>query len=307
MFGEKGSQPPPFTVDEPTALDFLGAVLASVVGTTIKHSVAVTEAVVVQICLLLSKDPAVPQLFPSVGMFDVHLLGAAKAQARQILPLLGDFLAAGRKFLGLLVDLILQNAARLLRLLHALRLLFPDAGPDAALIQALHLCLELRDGRGVLFVDSTGGIIGAMQPALQLGDALPLGDVAGHPVARSVGLRFHPPKRVSSAAVAALSCFADAYADAERAAFVTKLEELCTASETNVGKKDLCNFNAAHKRLHRGTYPGADGVSLLSAGLSRWMVDLLHVDLIHGKLVWKWMHTRQLPAGQLFVPHNFCA
>eukprot|EP00965_Chrysotila_dentata_P076990 2541732-Pleurochrysis_carterae.AAC.2 len=45
MFWKRENQPPPFTVDESTALGFLGAILASVVGTIIKHSVAVTEAV----------------------------------------------------------------------------------------------------------------------------------------------------------------------------------------------------------------------------------------------------------------------
>eukprot|EP00965_Chrysotila_dentata_P258125 6213110-Pleurochrysis_carterae.AAC.1 len=73
MFWESESQPPPFTVDEPTALDFLGAVLASVVGTTIKRSVAVKNAVTVHIwLLLLSKDPAVAQFFPSVGMLAAY-------------------------------------------------------------------------------------------------------------------------------------------------------------------------------------------------------------------------------------------
>eukprot|EP00965_Chrysotila_dentata_P169992 5611194-Pleurochrysis_carterae.AAC.1 len=73
MFWERESQPPPFTVDEPTALDFLGAVLTSVVRTTIRHSVAVTEAVVVPICLfLLSKDPAVAQSFSSVRMLAAY-------------------------------------------------------------------------------------------------------------------------------------------------------------------------------------------------------------------------------------------
>eukprot|EP00965_Chrysotila_dentata_P165555 5467001-Pleurochrysis_carterae.AAC.1 len=68
MFWARESQPPPFIVEEPTALKFLGAVLTSVVGTTIRHSLAVTQAVVVPICLfLLSKDPAVAQSFPSVG------------------------------------------------------------------------------------------------------------------------------------------------------------------------------------------------------------------------------------------------
>eukprot|EP00965_Chrysotila_dentata_P127498 4216356-Pleurochrysis_carterae.AAC.3 len=57
--------------------------------------------------------------------------------------------------------------------LHALRLLFPDAGPDAALIQVLHLRLELRDDRGVLLVGSLGSSIAQSVPVehpLQLGD-----------------------------------------------------------------------------------------------------------------------------------------
>eukprot|EP00965_Chrysotila_dentata_P044581 1482065-Pleurochrysis_carterae.AAC.1 len=69
MFWARESQPPPFIVDKPIALDLLGAVLTSVVGTRIKHSIAVPEAVAVPICLfLLSKDPAVAQSSLSVGM-----------------------------------------------------------------------------------------------------------------------------------------------------------------------------------------------------------------------------------------------
>eukprot|EP00965_Chrysotila_dentata_P047869 1587786-Pleurochrysis_carterae.AAC.1 len=38
-------QSPPFKVDEPTAVEFISAVLASAVGTRIQHSIALTEAV----------------------------------------------------------------------------------------------------------------------------------------------------------------------------------------------------------------------------------------------------------------------
>eukprot|EP00965_Chrysotila_dentata_P174132 5748464-Pleurochrysis_carterae.AAC.2 len=41
-------QPPPFKVDKPNAVGFLSAVLASAVGTKIQHSMAITDAVVVQ-------------------------------------------------------------------------------------------------------------------------------------------------------------------------------------------------------------------------------------------------------------------
>eukprot|EP00965_Chrysotila_dentata_P240118 6203517-Pleurochrysis_carterae.AAC.2 len=82
-----------------------------------------------------SKNLRFERTWKSAFFACVELL-AAKAQARQLLPLLGDLLAAGRELLGLLVDLLLQDAARLLGL-RALRLLLPDAGPDAALIQAL--------------------------------------------------------------------------------------------------------------------------------------------------------------------------
>eukprot|EP00965_Chrysotila_dentata_P083859 2767800-Pleurochrysis_carterae.AAC.1 len=70
------------------------------------------------------------------------------------------------------------------------------------------------------------------------------------------------------------------------------LQDSCT---TATGKKDLGTFISSHKRKHHGTNPGPDGVPLLSAGHSRWIVDLLHVDLNHGKLVWKWALTRRLP------------
>eukprot|EP00965_Chrysotila_dentata_P094505 3124119-Pleurochrysis_carterae.AAC.2 len=60
-------QSPPLKVDEPTAVDFLSAVLASRVETEIQHSVALTKGVVVQMCSLLSsKDPAMTALFYSV-------------------------------------------------------------------------------------------------------------------------------------------------------------------------------------------------------------------------------------------------
>eukprot|EP00965_Chrysotila_dentata_P018032 598904-Pleurochrysis_carterae.AAC.1 len=66
---EGDSQPPSFKADEPTAVEFLNAVLASAVGTHIEHSIALTEAVVAQICsLLIGKDPAVAPLSSSVGL-----------------------------------------------------------------------------------------------------------------------------------------------------------------------------------------------------------------------------------------------
>eukprot|EP00965_Chrysotila_dentata_P022522 745843-Pleurochrysis_carterae.AAC.1 len=61
---EGDSQPPPFKADEPTTVEFLNAVLASPAGTRIEHSVALSEAVVVQLSsLLIGKDPAVARLF----------------------------------------------------------------------------------------------------------------------------------------------------------------------------------------------------------------------------------------------------
>eukprot|EP00965_Chrysotila_dentata_P043136 1432815-Pleurochrysis_carterae.AAC.6 len=57
----------PLKIDKSTAVEFLSAVLASRVGSEIQHSVALTEALEVQIrSLLSSKDPAVAALFPSV-------------------------------------------------------------------------------------------------------------------------------------------------------------------------------------------------------------------------------------------------
>jgi len=82
----------------------------------------------------------------------------------------------------------------------------------------------------------------------------------------------------------------------EHAAFASKLRSLQEASHTTAGKKVLSSFLSSHKRKHRGTHPGEAGIPLFSAGLSRWIVDLLHVDLNHGKLVWKWALTRRLPA-----------
>eukprot|EP00965_Chrysotila_dentata_P076817 2536111-Pleurochrysis_carterae.AAC.1 len=65
----QASQPSPFKADELIAVEFLNAVLASDVGTRIEHSIALTEAVVVRVCSLLSgKDPAVARLFSSVGL-----------------------------------------------------------------------------------------------------------------------------------------------------------------------------------------------------------------------------------------------
>eukprot|EP00965_Chrysotila_dentata_P014633 484690-Pleurochrysis_carterae.AAC.3 len=71
------------------------------------------------------------------------------------LELLGNLLAAGLELPGLFIDLLLQDMLRLLSL-RPLRLLLSDAGPDASLVQALHLRLELRDCRGVLLVSSRG-------------------------------------------------------------------------------------------------------------------------------------------------------
>eukprot|EP00965_Chrysotila_dentata_P110546 3652575-Pleurochrysis_carterae.AAC.2 len=69
MIWKQEGQSPPLKVDEPTAVEFLSAVLASRVATEIGHYVALTETGVVQICSLLSsKDPAMAALFPSVGL-----------------------------------------------------------------------------------------------------------------------------------------------------------------------------------------------------------------------------------------------
>eukprot|EP00965_Chrysotila_dentata_P177400 5859118-Pleurochrysis_carterae.AAC.1 len=74
------------------------------------------------------------------------------------------------------------------------------------------------------------------------------------------------------------------------------MQALRAGCDTAAGKKDLSAFISSHKRKHRGTNPGATGVPLCSVGLDRWIVDLLHTDLNHGKLVWKWALTRRLPA-----------
>eukprot|EP00965_Chrysotila_dentata_P235724 6200924-Pleurochrysis_carterae.AAC.1 len=84
-------------------------------------------------------------------------------------------------------------------------------------------------------------------------------------------------------------------AEAEHAAFKSRLQALRAGADTAAGKKDLSAFISSHKRKHRGTPPGEVGVPLFSAGLDRWIVDLLHTDLNHGKLVWKWALTRRLP------------
>eukprot|EP00965_Chrysotila_dentata_P197780 6178394-Pleurochrysis_carterae.AAC.1 len=66
---ERVSQPPPFKVDEPFAVNFMNAVLDGSIGTRIQHSVALSEAVVVQICSLLSgKDAGVARPFHSSGL-----------------------------------------------------------------------------------------------------------------------------------------------------------------------------------------------------------------------------------------------
>eukprot|EP00965_Chrysotila_dentata_P105408 3481192-Pleurochrysis_carterae.AAC.2 len=84
-------------------------------------------------------------------------------------------------------------------------------------------------------------------------------------------------------------------ADDERAAFVAKLQALRAGCDTAAGKRDLSALISFYKRKHCGTNPGATGVPLVSVGLDRWIVDLLHTDLNHGKLVWKWALTRRLP------------
>eukprot|EP00965_Chrysotila_dentata_P057288 1900296-Pleurochrysis_carterae.AAC.2 len=86
-------------------------------------------------------------------------------------------------------------------------------------------------------------------------------------------------------------------AEEEYNTFTKKLQTLQNACDTAAGKKDLGAFVSQHKRKHRGTNPGPAGVPLMSAGLDRWMIDLLHVDLNHGKLVWKWALTRRLPVA----------
>eukprot|EP00965_Chrysotila_dentata_P175721 5801076-Pleurochrysis_carterae.AAC.1 len=86
-----------------------------------------------------------------------------------------------------------------------------------------------------------------------------------------------------------------AYQNAEQVAFTDKLETMHAARNTTNGKKDLATFMSAHKRKHRGTHPGPAGLPFSSASLHSWIVDLLHVDLNHGKLVWKWALTRRLP------------
>eukprot|EP00965_Chrysotila_dentata_P094574 3126979-Pleurochrysis_carterae.AAC.1 len=78
-----------FKVDEPTAVECLSAVLASRVGAKIqRHFIALTKAVVVQICSLLSsKDPAVGALFPSVGLTAAYTV-LASVHYLQIVPAL---------------------------------------------------------------------------------------------------------------------------------------------------------------------------------------------------------------------------
>eukprot|EP00965_Chrysotila_dentata_P028150 936060-Pleurochrysis_carterae.AAC.1 len=90
--------------------------------------------------------------------------------------------------------------------------------------------------------------------------------------------------------------------DAEYDAFSNKLKALRNAADTADGKKDLSNFMSKHKREHRGTRPGPTGVPFTSAGLERWVVDLLHVDLNLGKLTWKWALTRLLPGASTHPP-----
>eukprot|EP00965_Chrysotila_dentata_P043629 1450528-Pleurochrysis_carterae.AAC.1 len=53
---DEESQPSPFKADEPTAVEFLSAVLASAVETPIKHPVALTEAVVVDSPIYCAPD-----------------------------------------------------------------------------------------------------------------------------------------------------------------------------------------------------------------------------------------------------------
>eukprot|EP00965_Chrysotila_dentata_P154613 5108996-Pleurochrysis_carterae.AAC.2 len=83
-------------------------------------------------------------------------------------------------------------------------------------------------------------------------------------------------------------CHDRSTAQAEHEAFEARLQALRKGCETKGGKRDLAAFIAAHKKKHHSTNPGPAGVPLTFAGLQRWIVDLLHVDLNLGKLVWKW-------------------
>eukprot|EP00965_Chrysotila_dentata_P008445 274990-Pleurochrysis_carterae.AAC.1 len=81
----------PFKVDEQTAIEFLSAVLASRVGTITEHSVALTEAIVVQICSLLSsKDPAVATLFSSVGLTTAYTVLSSLHRSQRVLALVSE-------------------------------------------------------------------------------------------------------------------------------------------------------------------------------------------------------------------------
>eukprot|EP00965_Chrysotila_dentata_P178679 5900971-Pleurochrysis_carterae.AAC.1 len=82
--------------------------------------------------------------------------------------------------------------------------------------------------------------------------------------------------------------------DAEYQQFSDQLGSLNDAADTADGKKALSTFISKHKRRHRGTRPGPSGASFTSAGLARWIIDPPHVDLNHGKLVWKWALTRRV-------------
>eukprot|EP00965_Chrysotila_dentata_P089796 2964193-Pleurochrysis_carterae.AAC.1 len=95
---------------------------------------------------------------------------------------------------------------------------------------------------------------------------------------------------VAYAPAIAARAFAHQHAGAEHeehSAFVAKMEGLQAGCTTAVGKRDLAAFLFRHKRKHHGTSPGPSGVPLTLAGMGRWIFDLLHVDLNHGKLVWK--------------------
>eukprot|EP00965_Chrysotila_dentata_P105477 3483591-Pleurochrysis_carterae.AAC.1 len=83
--------------------------------------------------------------------------------------------------------------------------------------------------------------------------------------------------------------------EAEYQQLSDQLGSLNDAADTADGKKALSTFTSKHKRRHRGTRPGPSGAPFTSAGLARWIIDPLHVDLNHGKLVWKWALTRRVP------------
>eukprot|EP00965_Chrysotila_dentata_P024581 813929-Pleurochrysis_carterae.AAC.2 len=85
-------------------------------------------------------------------------------------------------------------------------------------------------------------------------------------------------------------------AQAELEALEGKLTSLKAGYETESDKRDLSLFLSAHKKKHSGTNPGPHIVPLTSAGLGRWIVNLLRVDLNLGKLPCVEVGARSPPA-----------